>query len=125
MELYNTEESYSNDEDFKPGDTVKMYDETEAIKYPCIILKKDTIEGYRADLLNNIIGFDTVDDETFIYTIYIELADGIVEVGNLEPHRLNILLNSKTFQAFEKKAYINNETLIKGDMIHALYTPRE
>ena len=118
---FDTTDINTQQENFKRGDTVKMYKEQESFNYPALILKAEEIHAYTVNAMKGILqGKSLVSSETPIYHLYIELPQQVVGVGVIEARQLKFILSAKMFKKFDKVVMVDSNTKIEGDMLYAL-----
>lgn len=105
---------------FKRGDKVRLYKEETSIEYPCLILSCEKLELYRAEVLKGFLRGKSLLPAGDVYTLYLNISGQLVKLGEIEKTRLKPVLTSSVFSTFEKKAYLDKDTVIEGDMLFAL-----
>lgn len=117
---FDTVDSANTDSKFKPGDTVKTYDERNSIRYPCLHLETDVLDSNTVRLLQGVLAYKTLIENEDVYYIYLKVQDTLTEIGTVPSTRIKLLLENKAFKHFQKKAYLDKETSLEGDMLFAL-----
>lgn len=119
-----TEDSMYKDKYFKPNDTVKMYKEGTGVTYPMVMLTVETLEAFRIKAMQGVLYENPVAD-TENYSIYVRQGKKAVRVGYLPTEKLGYILHNNVFSVYDKKIYLDKETIIEGDMMYALCPPSD
>ncbi len=120
-DLFNTEDTPLDLSGHVPGKVERVYNETNAMRYPNIIMRTDVVETFRMNTLRGILGVKTlVETEEVNYAVYVEVPEGRAQAGYITASRLSILLNSALFAKMDIVANIDEATQFEGDMVHAL-----
>lgn len=119
--VYDSEDSLYNETKYKSDNIIRDYEEDNAYHYPLIYLSGEGVEQYRIQALGGMLDNRSfIDTDEILYNVYIELPDGVIFVGKLLSRNLRILLNNRTFDVFDKKVYLDEDTKYEGDMLYAL-----
>lgn len=119
--VYDSEDSLYNETKYKSDNIIRDYEEDNVYHYPLIYLSGEGVEQYRIQALGGMLDNRSfIDTDEIHYNVYIELPDGVIFVGKLLSRNLRILLNNRTFDVFDKKVYLDEDTKYEGDMLYAL-----
>lgn len=117
---FETVESAYKQEGFVKGDTIRSYKEDTGLMYPCIILGCETFESFRGKVLQGLVTQGSLISQEDTYTVYLEVAGQLVRAGIIPNTNLRVLVTDKAYDSFTKKAYLDEHTIITGDMLQAL-----
>lgn len=118
---FDTTDTNTTNPNYKRGDTVKLYKEQNSFVYPALVLKAEELQIYTVNAMKGIIKRPTkVDPQESIYTVYIELPQGVVGVGEITARDLKFVLTAKMFTQFDKRILLDSSTVIEGNMLYAL-----
>lgn len=117
---FSTVDSAIENENYKRGDVVKMYKESDKLEYPCIMLGCEVLESFRVEAMKGILGSSSLLKDEGLYSVYINLRGQVVKIGVLPNTKLRFLLGNKVFENFDKKVHLDTQTTVTGDMLYAL-----
>ena len=111
---------YVNGEEHQCGQAVKMYKESDQLKYPNIVLSCKQLELYKVEAIKGILSKKSLLASEDSYALYIDFNDRLVEVGVIDANRLKIIVGNRLFDTFDKRAYLDKDSVVEGDMLFAL-----
>lgn len=116
--IFITEENGLQDKSFVAGDIVRMYKEGTDISYPCVILECEKLEMFRVQMIKGVVETANLLSSS-AYTIYIGLEGKLIATGVLPANKLRVLMGT-AFDSFTRKVFLDENTMIEGDLIYAL-----
>lgn len=116
-----TVENANPDSGFKRADMVRMYKIGKKLEYPCLLLTtEDGLERYHLEVLKGFLARKSLLATDDNYHLYIDMPGNLVKVGELPKTKLKSFLKTKVFDVFKKEIYLDEESVVEGDMLYAL-----
>lgn len=116
---FEVDDTIKPEEKFRTDNVIKVYTEDNKLEYPLILLSSGSMEIFRIKTLKSMLEHDSLLQDGF-YNVYVFFQDQLMKVGLLSPNKLRVILNSKVFEPFKKQVMLDADTLIEGDLLHAL-----
>ena len=118
---YNSAESKYTDKKFKTDNVEKAYDEDNKLNYPLLMLYSDKVELFRLEALKGMLKKPTfLKEGNSGFHVYMNIQDQIVGVGILPWEKLKVILSNKTFSVFDKKVYLDENSVYQDELLYAL-----
>ena len=102
------------------GGVVAPREVIEEMAYPCLYLRTNDLPTYKAQTLQALANRGIFDDDSVIYTCYLDYDGTVMQLGYVDNKSLRDFLMCGVFDEFEKTVYLSAEKAITGKYIQAL-----
>ena len=116
---FEVEETKVVDDKFRSDNVIKRYNEDNKLDFPLILLSSDSMELFRIKTLKSMLEEESL-LSTDLYNVYVFFQGSMLKIGKLSNDKLRVVLTTPVFKTFRKQVMLDENTLIEGDLLHAL-----
>lgn len=116
---FEVEDTVVLDDKFRSDNMIKRYYEDNKLDFPLLLLSSDSMELFRIKTLKSMLEEESL-LVSGLYNVYVFFQGNMLKVGMLSNEKLRVVLNTPVFKPFRKQVMLDEETLIEGDLLHAL-----